>query len=221
MKIAVAAVAALAAGVLGGTVVGAVRAKADVLEAVADSLAAASPADDHAPAWASVDDEPVVEADPAEVSASEVDTAEAAPPDSGTSEDESHEADASQADSARGDGPVEPDSEGGGEPGGLDVSADPGSSEAAGTETAALQPSRSAADSAAAREEGARKLSKIFGAMKAADAAAVLSELTDGEIEVILRYMSERLAAPILEAFDPARAAALSRIVLRSGGDGS
>lgn len=205
MKIAVAAVAALAAGVLGGSVVGGVRAKvgvleaiADSVEAIADSVAASAPADDHRPEAATAHNEPVVDADPAAADTSGVDT---------------HEATPSQADSSQGDGSETPASEGG-------VSADVGSSGAAGVDTPAVRQGRSAADSAAAREEGARKLSKIFGAMKAADAAAVLSELTDGEIEVILRYMSERLAAPILEAFEPARAAALSRIVLQSGGDG-
>ena len=74
---------------------------------------------------------------------------------------------------------------------------------------------------AAALEAGAKKMSKVFSAMKAEDAANILEKLSDEEIEAILLQMSERTAAPILEAFDPARAAALSRLVLNSGRPGS
>ena len=93
---------------------------------------------------------------------------------------------------------------------------------AATGETTAEQ---AAADSAAERvrlaDEGARKLSKIFGAMQAQDAADVLQEMENEEIELILQHMSDRLAAQILGVFEPARAAALSRVVLGTGGTGS
>lgn len=75
-----------------------------------------------------------------------------------------------------------------------------------------------AADSAAERariaEEGARKLAQIFGAMQAQDAANVLQEMSDVEIEMILKHMNDRLAAQILGVFEPQRAASLSRAVL-------
>ena len=66
-----------------------------------------------------------------------------------------------------------------------------------------------------------RKMAKIFGAMKAPDAAAVLQEMTDPEVEAVLLNMSERNAAAILGSFEAPRAARLSRLVLaaRSGGD--
>ncbi len=68
--------------------------------------------------------------------------------------------------------------------------------------------------------EGATKLAKIFSAMQAEDAADVLQEMRDDEIEVILQHMSERQAAQILGLFQPARAAALSRVVLGNPGGG-
>jgi hypothetical protein len=66
-----------------------------------------------------------------------------------------------------------------------------------------------AAETARLAEEGARKLSKIFGAMQAQDAAAVLQEMEDREIEQILQHMSDRLAAQILPA--PARSGSFRR----------
>ncbi len=71
-----------------------------------------------------------------------------------------------------------------------------------------------------ALEEGARKLAKIFGAMKPADAADVLKEMEDAEVQAILEYMSDRKAAQILGAFPPERAARLSQVVLAAGGSG-
>ena len=66
--------------------------------------------------------------------------------------------------------------------------------------------------------EGAKKLAKIFGAMKAVDAAAVLAEMTDEEVEAVLGQMNDRTAAPILVNFPADRAAKLSREVLRGRG---
>lgn len=69
-------------------------------------------------------------------------------------------------------------------------------------------------------EEGARRLAKVFGAMKARDAARVLSELSDPEVEAILVMLGDRQAGQILSTFPAERAAALSRRVLgRTGGD--
>lgn len=75
-----------------------------------------------------------------------------------------------------------------------------------------------AAVAAGLQEEGARKLAKIFGAMQAPAAADVLQQMSDGEIEMILQHMNDRMAAQILGVFDPARAAALSRVVLGTSG---
>lgn len=69
-----------------------------------------------------------------------------------------------------------------------------------------------AADSAAI--QGAMQLARMFSSMKPVDAAAVLQELTDPEVDAILRHMQARLAGQILGEFEPARAALLSRTVL-------
>ncbi len=69
---------------------------------------------------------------------------------------------------------------------------------------------------------GSIRLAKIFGAMKAPDAAKVLQNLEDEEVGAILSHLTDRKAAEILGNFEPARAAALSRIVLGSpGGEGT
>ena len=77
-----------------------------------------------------------------------------------------------------------------------------------------------AATAAGLQEEGARKLAKIFGAMQAPAAADVLQQMSDGEIEMILQHMNDRMAAQILGVFDPTRAARLSRAVLGTLGTG-
>ena len=64
--------------------------------------------------------------------------------------------------------------------------------------------------------EGPARLAKIFGAMEAREAAAILQNLKDGEVQAILIHMSNRKVAEILGEFEPERAAALSRIVLDS-----
>ncbi len=65
-------------------------------------------------------------------------------------------------------------------------------------------------------DEGPARLAKIFGAMEAKDAAAVLEKLEDQEISAILFHLSDRKAAEILGKFSPERAATLSRSVLGS-----
>jgi hypothetical protein len=69
--------------------------------------------------------------------------------------------------------------------------------------------------------EGPARLAKIFGAMEPKDAAAVLENLSDIEVESILLTMSDRKVAGILGEFAPERAASLSRVVMapRSGID--
>ncbi len=69
--------------------------------------------------------------------------------------------------------------------------------------------------------EASQRLAKIFGAMKAQDAAAVLEKLEDAEIRAILFHLTDRKAAEILGNFQPDRAAKLSRNLLGSPGGGA
>ena len=94
-----------------------------------------------------------------------------------------------------------------------------------GTETGdapALQPDEvdDAADleDPAIAQESYQKMAQIFSVMDAGQAAAVLIQLDDAEIEGILRVMQGRAVAPILEEMDPARVASISRQVLGPGG---
>jgi hypothetical protein len=75
-----------------------------------------------------------------------------------------------------------------------------------------------AADTTPGAASGTLRLSKIFGAMKAPDAAKVLQNLDDEEVSAILFHLSDRKAAEILGNFVPERAATLSRAVLTSRG---
>ncbi len=97
----------------------------------------------------------------------------------------------------------------------------------AGTTTAAGQTPASAAatpvvqvpppdpDSLARLAQNYQRLARIFSAMKPDEAAPVLAQLDDSQLEGILLAMQGRNAAPILAEMDPERAAALSRKVLR------
>ncbi len=68
--------------------------------------------------------------------------------------------------------------------------------------------------------DGARRLGKIFAAMKPADAAGVLGQMSDAEAAAVLLGMSERQAAPILGSLPAERAAVLGRVVLAGRGVG-
>lgn len=70
----------------------------------------------------------------------------------------------------------------------------------------------------AVAQESYQKMAQIFSVMDAGQAAAVLIQLDDAEIEGILRVMQGRAVAPILEEMDPARVASISRQVLGPGG---
>ncbi|NNF12936.1 MAG: hypothetical protein HKN72_06930 [Gemmatimonadetes bacterium] len=70
-------------------------------------------------------------------------------------------------------------------------------------------------DSLARVTERYQRLARIFSAMKPDEAAPVLAQLDDAQLEGILLAMQGRNAAPILAEMDPERAAALSRKVLR------
>jgi len=58
-----------------------------------------------------------------------------------------------------------------------------------------------------------KKLAKVYEAMPANDAAAILSGMDVEIVLDVLRFMKERPAAKVLAALDPARAAALSNML--------
>ncbi len=81
--------------------------------------------------------------------------------------------------------------------------------------TAPPASSDSLAEKKPLNEEGAKKLAKIFAAMKPADAAKVLSKMSDEEVKAIVMHMAPRVAGQVVGSFEPTRAAALSKIVLQ------
>jgi len=84
----------------------------------------------------------------------------------------------------------------------------------------AAEPLGSDRDRAGEGASGTVRLAGIFGAMRAEDAARVLQNLDDEEVQAILFHLSDRKAAEILGNFEPTRAAALSRVVLGTRGHG-
>lgn len=56
-----------------------------------------------------------------------------------------------------------------------------------------------------------RRIAKIFGAMASKDAAKVLEQMSDNDVRVILGMMGDKQAAAILTALPAARAAAISK----------
>lgn len=58
------------------------------------------------------------------------------------------------------------------------------------------------------------RLARIFSAMRADDAAAILAQLDDEAVQSILFHLGARQAGAILGNFEPERAARLSRTVL-------
>lgn len=56
-----------------------------------------------------------------------------------------------------------------------------------------------------------RRIAKIFGAMASKDAAKVLEQMSDNDVRVILGMMADKQAAAILTALPAARAAAISK----------
>ncbi|MCC6316068.1 MAG: hypothetical protein IT361_00155 [Gemmatimonadaceae bacterium] len=61
------------------------------------------------------------------------------------------------------------------------------------------------------------KVSRIFGAMPAKDAARVLEQLEDADVKAILTGLSDKQAAGIMQHLPANRAAAISKLVLRGG----
>lgn len=206
MKIAMVAVAGLVLGLLGGTGVAAVRTKGDVLaahaKAVSDSTAVATRSSTVSGDDGSV---PVVvpsgTADPA---TERSDSSTEGTPQSGSTSDGrkvSPPADATSSASEPGTPSQESVS-------GSDT-ASPDSAASAGSTGTKVSPA------------GAKKLAKIFGTMKPADAASVLAQMSDSDVTAILQQMNDRLAGPILGALAPKRAAALSEAVLRGRESGA
>ena len=86
-------------------------------------------------------------------------------------------------------------------PAGVEATSD-GDTTEAGAETKTTTAAIDAATAAPRFDaEGAEKLSKIFGAMKAPDAAKVLEEMSDEEIKAILQRMSDRFVARLLLSY--------------------
>lgn len=77
-------------------------------------------------------------------------------------------------------------------------------------------PDTAALNRAAALKSARERLAKMFSAMEPKGAAAVLEQLSDGEVAKILGVIPERQAGAILEYFTPERAAAVSRALLNS-----
>ncbi len=60
------------------------------------------------------------------------------------------------------------------------------------------------------------ELAKLFASMQARDAARVLEQMDDFEVQVILGALANREAAAILSNLSPERAAVISRAIIRS-----
>jgi hypothetical protein len=65
-----------------------------------------------------------------------------------------------------------------------------------------------------------RRLARTFGAMSAKDAARVMEQMSDADINTLLGHLNERQAAGILANISPERAARLGERTLR-GSEGS
>jgi hypothetical protein len=73
----------------------------------------------------------------------------------------------------------------------------------------------------AALADSCRVVAKILAAMKPADAAKILSHLSDDQVEGILRASGVRQAGVLLARLDPERGATLSRrLIIRPEGGG-
>jgi flagellar motility protein MotE (MotC chaperone) len=73
----------------------------------------------------------------------------------------------------------------------------------------------------AAQEQALKQLAKIYAAMKPAQAAAVLTRMSDGEVKNILTHLSTRQAGTILGLMPRDRAARLSDLLLKTSSSGS
>jgi flagellar motility protein MotE (MotC chaperone) len=82
-----------------------------------------------------------------------------------------------------------------------------------GAVAAAAQPSLARVAPAAAGSRAAvyRRIARILITMKPAEAAGIMSHLTDDQVEGIVRAVGVRQAATLLAQLPTARAAALSR----------
>jgi hypothetical protein len=216
MKIALVAVVGLVVGVGAGTAVGALKVKGQIMEERAQAAADSVAAGHDAPAVSYGSDGAVSvvlppDPDSASVPGDSVAHDSVSMVENDPTTEPEHAAPAEAPDEAA--------------PGQEVVAAVPGDSAATavgvpatgegGTPTSASVPKRAAVP---LNPEGAKKLAKIFGAMKAVDAAAVLAEMTDEEVQAVLGQMNDRIAAPILVNFPADRAAKLGREVLRGRG---
>ena len=60
-----------------------------------------------------------------------------------------------------------------------------------------------------------RRLAKYFGAMPAKDAAKILEQMDDRDVQTILSFVGDRQAGAILGNMPPTRAASIGRASLR------
>lgn len=67
----------------------------------------------------------------------------------------------------------------------------------------------------AAQSQITQKMGKIFGAMPPKDAAKVMEQLDDAEVRSILSGLTDKQAAGVLQNLPAARAAAISKLLLR------
>lgn len=63
-----------------------------------------------------------------------------------------------------------------------------------------------------------KRLAKVFASMQSRDAAHILQQMDDGDVQTILGSLSPKQQAAILGQFPPQRAALLARATLRGGG---
>lgn len=77
------------------------------------------------------------------------------------------------------------------------------------TDSAHMEPVE---DPAVARE----RLAKLFGSMQPRDAARVMTEMGDTEVRILLALLGDRQASAILSSLPPARAAAITTMVIGS-----
>ena len=81
----------------------------------------------------------------------------------------------------------------------------------AGTTTSVANIVRDARNEAMKTALPEERLSKIFAAMSAKDAAKVMEQMPDSDVRAILALMSDRTAAAVLSQFPAARAAAITK----------
>lgn len=81
------------------------------------------------------------------------------------------------------------------------------------TKNPPAQTPEAAAKAKAEADKNISRLARLYGNMKAEEAAPIMRELDDELVVAILRKLEDEQAAKILSALDPQRAARLSRLI--------